>query len=303
MSQSNAPRPLIRNSEPYFYKYLTIDAARAVLRNGTLRWSAPSSFNDPFEFKFSQQPEFEFDKLKCDIREGLLRVFAEQLPVRHDTPPGCLINRVRAVEGFDQAKFIESYVSNLNEADLRKRSRSFPELAGQLGDAKVLCLTDDPTNALMWGHYSQGHQGVLLKFANRIAEDAVFAAAQPVIYSDVYPSLYSYTQFCDLLVGRFSIGADVILNELIFTKADVWSYEREWRIVLHGEDSNSPYRDINFDKNGLAAIVFGIRTSQNARQELSGLARNLNGATELLEIVESNISYRLSLGAVRGALI
>jgi len=33
------------------FKYATAETARSILLSGSLRWSAPELFNDPFEFK------------------------------------------------------------------------------------------------------------------------------------------------------------------------------------------------------------------------------------------------------------
>jgi hypothetical protein len=34
-----------------FFKYVTANTARTILENGTLRWSSPAMFNDPFDIR------------------------------------------------------------------------------------------------------------------------------------------------------------------------------------------------------------------------------------------------------------
>jgi len=36
-----------------FYKYVTCDVARLIIKNQTLRWSCPIAFNDPFDHRFA----------------------------------------------------------------------------------------------------------------------------------------------------------------------------------------------------------------------------------------------------------
>jgi hypothetical protein len=46
----------------------------------------------------------------------------------------------------------------------------------------ILCLTEDPLDMLMWGHYDDAHAGVCLKFPVS-SEEAFFGRVQPVVYS------------------------------------------------------------------------------------------------------------------------
>lgn len=39
----------------HLFKYVTPDAARKILENGSLRWSTPATLNDPFDMQFAYQ--------------------------------------------------------------------------------------------------------------------------------------------------------------------------------------------------------------------------------------------------------
>jgi len=64
-----------------FYKYMTADAAKAVLATATLRWSSPTRFNDPFDVPRTVNLGFG----EAELRAALHRAFVELL--RSDVTP------------------------------------------------------------------------------------------------------------------------------------------------------------------------------------------------------------------------
>ena len=288
-------RRLERNNEPYFYKYASVDTARKILISGNLRWSKPIVFNDPFEFQFVQTPDFEDDAVLQETTGILGKVLGEGLPVAHDNALGRVINQARAAPGFKTDEFIDSYISGLNLGGLKNESQSVAKIRANLEDAKILCLTIDPANVLMWSHYAGAHTGVALKFVNRSWADSVFSAAQPVIYSDCFPSLYDRTEIPQLLAGQFSLGVELILNTIIFTKASTWKYEKEWRIINHREDSSIDFRDHQFAPIELDSVIFGLRATQENFHNLANLARNQNPQVRLAKLEMCKRSYDLQI--------
>src|SRR5262245_12595390 len=57
------------------YKYMTAATARIVLGNRTIRWSAPSRFNDPFDMGIPMGFGFE----PAEMREPFRRRFEEMV--------------------------------------------------------------------------------------------------------------------------------------------------------------------------------------------------------------------------------
>jgi hypothetical protein len=56
-----------------FFKYVDSDTAKIILKNCTLRWSAPSRFNDPFDVQFDLHIEYERGKI---VEEALDEMWA-----------------------------------------------------------------------------------------------------------------------------------------------------------------------------------------------------------------------------------
>jgi len=72
----------------------------------------------------------------------------------------------------------------------------------------------------MWSHYAENHQGICLEF--RTDNNSLFILAQEVIYRSEYPRWVPQNLF-------------EIAREMILTKAEDWSYEREFRLIARPE--------------------------------------------------------------------
>jgi len=87
-------------------------------------------------------------------------------------------------------------------------------------DRVVLSLAENRDSLLMWGHYTDGHKGILIGFD---ADDEILAEPSKdrrlarVVYAKTRPSRPNIEDFTE--------------EELYFTKSDEWAYEREWRIL------------------------------------------------------------------------
>ncbi|TDM51420.1 DUF2971 domain-containing protein [Aliivibrio fischeri] len=94
---------------------------------------------------------------------------------------------------------------------------------------RVLSLTREPLNPLMWSHYSQAYEGVVIEFNTHNAgfdsDSFVIPASKgEVIYTRTKPPKLEQQVFKD------SITSDVLKRSFLF-KSQEWSYEEEVRIV------------------------------------------------------------------------
>jgi hypothetical protein len=130
----------------------------------------------------------------------------------------------------------------------------------QLKTPLVLCLTETPSNILMWAHYANCHTGVVLQFAS--LESSSWAAARPVAYREKMPLLFDHDELLKFLTGRTAIDKERFRLESVLTKSTDWRYEREWRVVWYGKEEID-YEDTKFDPTELTGIYLGCRTSRS----------------------------------------
>lgn len=130
-----------------------------------------------------------------------------------------------------------------------------------VGEVAILSLSSDPSHVLMWSHYADSHGGLCLRFKRGGARN-FFSFANPVIYSDKRP-----------VYDRVRDGDEVIVDKLLLAKAAFWSYEQEWRVLVHPEQYFYPPGGnglVRFPSHVLDGIIFGAKTPlDNIRQIIS----------------------------------
>lgn len=240
------------NSETeYFYKYMPFDpdGSLRVITDGTMKFSSPDEFNDPFDClpdkdvdsyvrRFEKDPE-----LKRQVRErmGL-------------SPGDWIANRKKLV-----ARLRNEFAQGTHDDLIRDR----------LG---ICCLTRNPVNLLMWAHYGYSHKGFVVEFSvpvhfepHEIRQDPFFdvrvLASLPVKYTEDKP-----------MVSALDSTDDNIEKEF-YVKSKAWEYEKEYRVLSRdlGPGIHQYHRD-----RILSSVIAGCRMTADDRQVLQNAVDTLN---------------------------
>lgn len=251
-------------------KFCGKDSLLKILSGGSLLWSRPDRFNDPFDC----QPHFRMpedrQKALSAVRNEFSRVMAGEAALMSLTNPlgksiALMANAIKegkidAGEAF-AALEISSHEILDDGSDFLDAYRRNVVL--DLNSSKILCLTKSFDNILMWSHYAENHSGALVIFAPR-TKDSQFSLARPVTYLDEIPEIMSVEDFSKFLTGQVSMTDSAFIrasyDRVTMVKSSSWSYENEWRIV--GGDGFKPESDseVNrFSMDDLVAVVFGLK--------------------------------------------
>lgn len=213
----------------YLFKYRNLNSNfDNILLNNELWFSNPNDFNDPFD---------------CQITI--------------DTN-----NTISEIENFI-VKNSQTTMSNLMVKNYAKLMMDNPQSwdkivndSAQLiiNSSGVCCFGITEDNILMWSHYTDSHKGVCLKF-DVLNDSDFFVFPMKIIYDKSYP-IYNHIR-----------NEKDIVKYLIQTKADVWAYEEEIRIVK--VNKNGLYK---FNKNALVEITFGHKTIDSEIERIKSLA-------------------------------
>jgi hypothetical protein len=93
----------------------------------------------------------------------------------------------------------------------------------------------------MWSHYADSHRGLVLEYSTAFFP---FSSAIPIHYKsnlslDEYPDLFDDNHYFPWY--EF--------------KGEPWAYEKEWRIINHGDVSG-----LSYPSEALKRVIFGINT-------------------------------------------
>ena len=202
------------------------DRLARIFTEGTLYFSMPRDFNDPWDCR----PFFN----KSALNDPAYYDHAVRWFVRcartHNTSLSEeeYLRREQEVRG--NRRLLERMIDQMT-LDMKKAIQE---------QYRVYCLSTHPDSVLMWAHYAASCRGVCLEFS---VDNELFCGALPVAYLDSYP--------------QFDVAAtDADENLLpLLTKSAVWSYEDEFRVVV----SEYPFvfPDVPTTKGGLLPLPKG----------------------------------------------
>lgn len=350
------------------YKYLGPERID-VVSGKAIRFTQPSHFNDPFEFRpaidqlFSKQflddhiirqlvssPEVFRDHVISHLRDFYLRSPSElvisvfkKLTFLHmhcTNRDGFRSKEMTAQESVAH-KFVGECISTCTDQDIihiqAKMIRELLEVnpiilpAIQLwlsqhmiaalssehkwlfaeGFSKaadlhigVLSLSEIWDNLLMWAHYADSHRGFVLAFDSnhsffdqRKTADDLIRYLRQVKYTQERPKL----TLTDLLNPELSHDerVDLFLDSFIFSKGAVWSYEKEWRMLMALEDADYQLENgdiylFRYPPEMLKSIVMGHRAGSDLIRRMKSILNDDDlRHVKLLQASTEESDYRL----------
>lgn len=247
----------------YRYRSLADDRLSGFTEDIVLRsklyWSSPLDFNDPFDFA-------PIAKVKAS---GLkLQRILQKVRLRRRRTDG----RAAANAGY---KNIVHLPRSALEAKLDAALRNTTSSAG------VVCYAEEPDNILMWGHYADCHRGICLEFDPHVPSLDASSLVYKVRYQTQRPILANFLERED----------SSELAVAITTKADFWTYEKEWRAI----ESSRARATAAFDPRMLTAIILGAKISEEREATVRSWVERRNPTIELRRAVLSAETYRLEI--------
>ncbi|MEG5733365.1 DUF2971 domain-containing protein [Enterobacter bugandensis] len=236
-----------------FYKYVKFEDCIKVLEEGTLWYSKPVNFNDPFDC-YPYFPE--------KGREKVFKRLNKQFLLEQKAP------RKRLRSNF-------SLMSQTGTDGLMHRIVS--------ENLTVTCFSTDHLSAPMWAHYANEHQGCVIEFQfNSNIVKAVLNSGRndPLIvpfrvrYSDHRPPL-------------FDKNGDLLGLEIALSKSTQWSYEQEVRALSNREGIH------HFSRLQISKVYTGVRISDANKNALKRTIANMNQELNMrCKLVELGMSFR-----------
>lgn len=283
-----------------FYKYTSLHTAKLVLENQTLRWTTPATLNDPYDIQFDLRNNIDKDKVVEDSLSKCWAVYNGDVECAEGHAMAIFMKLFQQIRPrITKEFFFEKLRPGIHDS-LDAMDRGVPK-ANQLArsilsTSKILCLTDSPTNQLMWAYYADSNRGVVLRFEQEPGADSPYSQAKEVKYRKDIPRIFSENELSDFLSGIAIFDQQRRVDELIYTKSEAWSHEREWRLYSgDGRNKHAPYEDIKFGHRELTGVILGCRMSEQERMEVVELVKKIYPHAKILQAATLNHMYELEL--------
>ncbi|HET7117893.1 MAG TPA: DUF2971 domain-containing protein [Hanamia sp.] len=212
----------------------------------------PYDFNDPFD---------------CQVIVDTKNSAAEIANFLRQNAPGLSSEEIK--------RYSKTWSNNPIEWN-RMVSKKIHESVNEKG---VCCFVSNNDNILMWSHYTDSHKGICLKF-DILADVDFFTAPFHVKYSKDYP-YYNHLKDNSQLV-----------KSLMQTKADIWEYEGEIRVLKLTAGS------YQFKKEALKEICFGCNCTKEDIQRIKNLITTNNFNVVFTKATKEAKQYGLSIKTI-----
>lgn len=240
-----------------FYKYVNFKDLKGILK-GTVRFTQPGAFNDPFEMVPELHVPEAFGTKEITFQ------FSVTAPRREP--------RIGALDD----DFASYYCSDLN-------SRKILALLNQ--KVGSLCLSKNGSSLLMWSHYADRYSGAVVEFDET---HEFFSGHFEMKYSDRRPKM-DITAYTD-------VDEPIPIAELC-VKPKEWEYEEEVRIVRSlvdcrcvGTANSFPIYVMDVPSDCVQSVILGERMQESHQREIWDSVKDMGDVSLYLDAV-SNWGY------------
>jgi hypothetical protein len=302
-----------------FYKYYSVEGAIATLCYETRRWTKPSAFNDPFDNQIQQRIKelsteniHRYKGFEQETIKDFLRIIKGSIPFSMNKSLQNSLPNFPEWENFLVGQR-DKYRLNPNKfkrnqfaRELKEFATTNPKIAKTLinGINKkeeelkklldpnnynkfhlIFCISKNEKSILMWSHYAQSHQGVVIEFL----PSHELSNLKKVKYLLEMPekSEHPFTYKDDKDFWK------IYDDNLVLTKSDCWVYEQEWRAIKYLENNPNDYIDLPFDRNEVSAIYLGCRIEPERKKEIIIIAKEKYSHAKIFQARTHESEYSL----------
>ncbi|MDP2206636.1 MAG: DUF2971 domain-containing protein [Alphaproteobacteria bacterium] len=290
---------LTPNNKEHFFKYLSLSSLKHVLKGGSLKWSHPSLFNDPFDNQLDFLPIEDKDLMAEETHNAFMAQLTSDSPVEgyQSNSMSSIIETLRQIFKTNRVRLNDDQIAYLKEGateSVRRAIEGFPKINDAvkkiLSDTSIICVSETHDNLLMWAHYSENHEGAVIKLLSP-TNNSFLRTAQKVVYTEDIPRFTAN----DLLS---SVSHEKVLHRLTLTKSTHWEYEKEWRVVSTARNKATLWEAIPFFERELGAIYLGCRMKEETRNEIIELARSRYSHVEIYQAQKHDTKFALTFNKI-----
>lgn len=297
------------HDRPHFFKFATHQTALKIIESKSLKWSSPIAYNDPFDHQAGFVLDLEEKSFAHLLTDSMLRIIFTDTPV--NVGASKLFTKLLLLSRYARDRLPREEMSiQLYEAALHV-AKNITEgiddfntaIHSELLHSRVLCVSEEINNVVMWSHYADKHRGVAFQLGCIENLDNRLLAAQPVVYTDRFIAFPSALEYAQHLTGERPINMVALIWKIAYTKHLDWAYEKEWRvrIPLLNENPGTDFTFYDEPTEVFQALYLGCRMEPSHIESVVQVATKVLPHIKIYRSVQSRTSYSLSFELIKGA--
>jgi hypothetical protein len=267
------------------YKYLKSKYALKIIKTNRIKATPPNEFSDPFEFLPSINKNMNYVVLSKYL-------YNEEyfLPIRNDLIKIGIIKKDDKITRDlieNNKKIISNIIKNriisVSNKTIYKLCDTFSDYVG------VICFSKTNSDILLWSHYADSFRGICLGFDFDNADIDVLISKK-INYS-------SKRALISPLFFKEGTSRAEDTENILFTKYNKWSYEKEYRLAVNLEKCSKECNKYYFQlpKNALKEIIFADRID---KKEKGNIVKYINKNKLMIKIQDAildNKKYKIKI--------
>ncbi len=247
----------------HLFKYRSLEGdsrrwVRETIVQKKIWLSQAAEFNDPFDL----YPIYNVQATKNEYRRYVDR----------------MLSRRRFRSAYEREKMRKIMLSHYENRKILGEVIT-DSMRQNLNAIGMFCLSETPSSVLMWGHYASSHKGVCLRF--KATDDTSYiGGAQKILYQRERP-----------VINLVSESENDGVDKSLLTKADYWSYEKEWRYF----DLHDGPGVLTLPPKVLDGVVLGANISDENRELVNQWVTDQHDEIEVLEAKFSRTQFAVDI--------
>lgn len=245
------------------YKY-TDERGIDIINSLRVKVTQPIYLNDPFEFTPKPFGNLTFDQALNEMTDESIHKIAYKGLIEKGEFQGSYEDyKLKVMEKSEE-------IADNKVQDYPKMLQQFCEYFSAMisKDSGVFCLSAENSSKLMWSHYTNGHKGMLIEFDTEQYPFNSIDDLNEVIYQRQRPII-------NLLLPKDSTEFEKQIDNIIKTKSEDWSYEKEWRYFLHLKcyqkitlENGQVGYFLKISPNSISCIVLGNKCDEDCERDI-----------------------------------
>src|SRR3989339_1236855 len=256
-----------QHNHPFFYKYMTAEAAIKVIETQSFRWSSPRLFNDPFDHQTGFSLSFSGKELAQALGKEMERISYNEMVYEPKVMDGLSIplkifalskNKPERAIYHQQLETAMAQIEYSFEKEVEKLNSM---LIDHICHSRVFCVSETNSNIAMWAYYSDNHNGAVFQLNCLEEIDNPLLIAREVNYTDKILPFCSLEEYVRHLTNQAPLNYRNLVDQSIYTKHIHWAHEKEWRVTrpLLDESEGDGFMYLKEKPQVFGAIYLGCR--------------------------------------------
>ena len=265
-----------KHNRTHFFKYVSVDVAKIILKSRLLRYNSPLIFNDLLDIPRELNFPFTNQELENGISDELINMIENSdISNIRGSRNVRLIQMLAKLGGKEARKRIVADIRNFNSEYAGGILELFQEIwKSQISTLRILCLSEVNYNMVMWNLYAGQYYGVVFRLECIDEVDSSLLLARQISYTKEPLDLMALKTWIQIILENDQESLNKLVEASRYFKTPEWKHEKEWRVVTFARDGEpEKHTDFGFRAQEISEIYLGPKISRDDEIEILRLLK------------------------------